>query len=88
MTVELTDTSGVRNPEGRNLINFSISGPGTILAVGSSDPMGNQSFKKPYRRAYQGRCLVIIRGEKRAGEIRLKATSDGLEGAETIIKNM
>jgi beta-galactosidase len=85
ITVELTDKDGIRNPVARNLVKFSIVGPGTIISVGSSDPMGTESFKKPYRKAYQGRCLVIIRSGISTGEIKLKAVSGGIENNEIII---
>jgi beta-galactosidase len=87
ITVEILDNNGVRNPVAENLINFSIEGPGTILSVGSSNPMGTESFKKPYRKAYQGRSLVAVKAEKAAGEIRLKAVSSGLESDEILISS-
>jgi beta-galactosidase len=82
VTVEMLDSKGLRNPVARNQIKFKIEGPGKIIAVGSSDPLGNQSFTKPERKAYQGRCLIIIRAENKAGEIKLKALSDGLQPSE------
>jgi beta-galactosidase len=44
--------------------------------------MGTESFKKPERNAYQGRCLVIIRSGKTKGDIILKASASGLTPAE------
>jgi beta-galactosidase len=86
ITVELLDDKGIRNPKADNLVNFSVEGPGTIIAVGSSNPMGTESFTRPKRKAYQGRCQLIVKAGKTAGEIRLNATSDGLESAQTIIR--
>jgi beta-galactosidase len=85
VTVEIQDSQGLRNPSAGNLVKFEIEGPGKIIGVGSSDPMGNQSFTKPARKAYQGRCQVIIRAENKQGEIMLKASSDGLRPSETKI---
>jgi beta-galactosidase len=82
VTVEILDSKGFRNPNAGNQVKFEIDGPGRMIAVGSSDPMGNQSFTNPERKAYQGRCLVIIRAENRTGEIKLKASSDGLQSSE------
>ncbi len=82
VTAEIHDSKGLRNPIARNEINFEIEGPGKIIAVGSSDPLGNQSFTQPERKAYQGRCLVIIRSENKAGGIKLKALSDTLQPDE------
>jgi beta-galactosidase len=85
ITVELLDENGVRNPLAENLVNFALEGPGTILAVSSSNPMGTESFKQPKRKAYQGRCLVVVKSEGMPGEIRLTASSDGLAGAEVAV---
>lgn len=83
--VELLDVNGVRNPVATNLVNFEIEGPGTIVGVGSSNPMGTESFQQPLRKAWQGRCLVIVKAGKTPGDIKLKASSDGLEQAEIVI---
>ncbi len=85
--VELLDVNGVRNPLAENLVNFEIEGPGTIVAVGSSNPMGTESFQQPLRKAWQGRCLVIVKAGKTPGDITLKAYSDGLEQAEIAISS-
>jgi beta-galactosidase len=80
--VELLDSKGVRNPASENLIKFKIEGQGTIQAVGSSNPMGTESFKLPQRKAYQGRCLVILRAGKVKGNIILKASGEGIGSSQ------
>jgi beta-galactosidase len=37
--------------------------------------------------AFNGYCLVLVQCDKRAGEIRLKASSETLKDAEIIIKS-
>ena len=85
VTVELIDSLGVRNPEASNLIQFEVEGPGSIIATGSSNPMSTESFQQPMRKAYQGRCLVIIKAGRKERKIKLRASSEGLEPAEIII---
>jgi beta-galactosidase len=85
ITVELPDENGFRNPTAENLVNFEISGPGKIVAVASSNPMSTESFQQPQRKAYKGRCLVIVKSEKMAGKIVLKAKSEGLPDSELVI---
>jgi len=80
------DENGVRNPLLENLVNFEISGPGKIVAVASSNPMSAESFQQPQRKVWKGRCLVIIKSEKIAGEIVLTAKSEGLPSGELVIK--
>jgi len=86
VTVEILDSKGLRIPTARNQINFEIKGPGKIIAVGSSDPLGNQSFTQPERKAYTGRCLVIIKSENKPGVIRLKAKADGIRSSQIKIQ--
>jgi beta-galactosidase len=82
VTVDILDSKGLRNPTARNQINFGVEGQGKIIGVCSFDPLGNQSFTKPVRKAYQGRCQVIIRAGNQPGQINLKAFSDGIQTAE------
>jgi len=86
ITVEVLDENGIRNPLAENLVNFEISGPGKIVAVASSNPMSSESFQQPQRKAWKGRCLVIVKSEKKTGEIVLKAKSEGLPSGELVIK--
>ena len=81
--VELLDQDGNRSVQAANLVNFDLEGPGEIVAVASSDPMSTESYQAPYRRSYQGRCLVVVKSTEQPGEIRLSASSEGLQ-AETI----
>ena len=85
ITVELTDANGIRNPKAENLVSFEISGPGTIAGVGNANPVSLESYQQPQRKAWQGRCLVIIRSENKSGEIRFKAISPGLNAGEISI---
>jgi beta-galactosidase len=79
VTVELTDGNGVRNPKAENLISFEIAGTGTIVGVGNANPLSLESFQLPMRKAWHGRCMVIIKSDTKGGKIILKAISEGLK---------
>lgn len=83
ITVELTDDNGVRNPKAVNPVSFEIEGPGTIAGIGNADPTSTESFQRPERKAWHGRCLVVIKSGIVPGKIILKAVSPGI-GAEKI----
>jgi beta-galactosidase len=87
ITVEVLDENGFRNPKSENLVNFEISGPGKIVAVASSNPMSAESYQQPQRKAWKGRCQVIVKSEKNAGEIILKAKSEGLPDSQIAIQS-
>jgi beta-galactosidase len=81
ITVELTDASGIRNRKAENLVKFSIEGEGTIVGVGNANPMSIESNQLPQRKAWRGRCLVIVKSSGKPGTISLSASVEGLPGA-------
>ncbi len=85
ITVTITDDLGIRNPGADNLIKFTVSGAGSLAAVGNSNPVSLESFRQPQRNAWHGSCLVILRSGKEKGNIRLVARSEGLSEAEMTI---
>jgi beta-galactosidase len=86
ITVELLDEKGVRNPKSQDLVKFEIKGPGTIVGVGNANPVSTESNQQPQRKAWQGRCLVIIKADRTPGDIVLGARAEGLKPAEIVIK--
>jgi len=56
------------------------------VGVGSGDPRSTESFQQPRRRAYRGRCLVVVKAGQAAGTVHLRAEADRLKGAGTAIK--
>jgi beta-galactosidase len=87
ITVELTDNEGVRNPRAENPVSFELDGPGNIAAVGNANPVSLESFQQPQRKAWHGRCMVVVKSGTNAGKIILKATSSGLRSASLEIES-
>ena len=87
ITVELADGKGNRNPKSENLLRFDIEGPGSIVAVGNANPMSIESYQLPQRKAWQGRCLVIIKSSGKPGTINLTVKTEGLRSAEITISS-
>jgi beta-galactosidase len=89
VTVMVSDREGSLVPRSNNRIQFSVSGPGDILAVDNADPTNLESFQSPGRNAFNGLCLVVIRSQRgTAGQIKLRAQSPGLTGAEITITSV
>lgn len=87
ITVEVTDAAGNKDPKATNNLSFAIEGPGEIAAVGNANPVSTESFQQPQRKAWQGKCLVIVRSTKQAGTITVKVTSPGLTAGTTSIQS-
>jgi beta-galactosidase len=82
VTLAVQDSNGIIIPRADNLIRFSISGPGEIVATDNGDPTDFNIFSSHDRKAFNGLCLVIVRGKPgQPGMIKLKAESDSLESA-------
>ena len=88
ITVELVDAKGNKNPKAENLVKFEIEGAGTIIGVGNANPMSLESYQMPQRKAWQGRCLVIVKSSLNAGNITLTASADGLSSSKVVITSV
>jgi beta-galactosidase len=86
VTVEVVDERGVVNPTAANLVKFSVAGPASVLAVSNGDPRSTESFQQPQRKAFRGRCQVVVKAGRQAGPIRLRAEAQGLKSGEIVIE--
>jgi len=85
VTARVVDANGVVVPDADNPVTFAVTGPGAIAAVDSADNASHESFQGSQRRAYQGRCVAIVRATAASGEITVAATSPSLApGSVTI----
>jgi beta-galactosidase len=79
IAVTVTDKQGVTAPRADNRIHFDIEGPGEIVAMDNGNPASFESFQSPHRKAFNGKCLVIVRGKSgQGGKIKLTSGANGL----------
>jgi len=83
--VSVTDAQGRLVPDANNLINFSISGAGSIYGVGNGDPASHEKDKGTSRSLFNGLARVVVKGTTTAGTITLTASSSGLKSASVQI---
>jgi len=88
ITVRIADKDGLTVPRSDNKLEFSIEGPGEIVATDNGDPTNMDSFASKERNAFNGLALVIVRSVAgKAGTITVKAKSAGLTEALVTIKS-
>jgi beta-galactosidase len=86
ITVSVDDKDKLMVPRSNNQIDFSISGPGRIVATDNGDATDHISFQSAARKAYNGLCLVIVAADKGAsGQIKVNAASKGLKTSTVVI---
>ncbi|MBK1875888.1 glycoside hydrolase family 2 TIM barrel-domain containing protein [Pelagicoccus mobilis] len=86
VTVQVSDKKGQMVPRSHNSVEYTIDGPGEIIAVGNGDPTNHESFQATKRKVFNGLALVVIRskaGER--GKIRLTAKSQGLKSEKIVV---
>ena len=75
--VELVDEDGIVVPKAFDLVTFSVSGRGKIIAVDNGNVFSTEPFAAAERKAYQGRCIAVVRATGE-GTIELSAQVEGL----------
>jgi len=78
---EVCDAQGRLVPDAAVPLTFVVDGPARLLAAGSANPRGIESFQDTQTRSFQGRALGIFRPTSRRGEATVRVSSPGLEGA-------
>lgn len=81
ITVEIVDKDGNLCPNADNLVNFDVQGAAFIAGVDNGNQTSMESFKAPHRKAFYGKCLVVLQNNGERGGIQLNAVSEGLEKA-------
>jgi len=80
ITVKVLDEAGNLVPEANNDIQFSITGPGEIVATDNGDPSDLVAFPSKSRKAFSGMALVIIKSKSgQPGKLIIKAESTDLK---------
>ena len=85
VTVEILDENGNFCPSADNLVTFDIDGNAFIAGVDNGSPFSMERFKANHRKAFYGKCLVVLQNNGTSGSATLTATADGLTMAQTTI---
>lgn len=78
ITVEALDAEGRSQRDADQEVQFAISGPGVMAAVGNGNGEDSSSYQGDRRKLFQGRALVVLRSRKHDGPIHVTATAAGL----------
>lgn len=82
VTVEVLDKDGNLCPHADDQIFFDVSGNGAIAGVDNGLQTSMERFKDNKRKAFNGKCLVVLRAGKTPGKLHIKAKSYNLKSSE------
>ena len=84
--VEAIDKNGNPSPTADNLVEFNVTGEGSIAGVGNGNPQSMDSFQNSHVRLFYGKAMLILRSDTKKGNIQVTASSNGLIQTITSIK--
>ncbi|MFO7853306.1 MAG: beta-galactosidase GalB [Bacteroidota bacterium] len=87
ITVTVVDKNGIQVPYADNLVSFAIEGDASIAGVDNGSQTSMEPFKASKRKAFHGKCLLVVKAGNKQGEITITASSDGLK-SDTIKLNL
>lgn len=83
ITVTVVDSENVPVPHADDLITFSVEGAAAIAGVDNGCQTSMEPFRSDYRRAFNGRCLLVVKAGKEEGSVRVTAVAEGMTSAVT-----
>lgn len=74
--VEALDKDGRPVPTAYQLIDFKVTGAGSLIGVGNGNPNCQESDKGSQRSLFNGLAQIIVQASKQPGEIQIEATNE------------
>ena len=85
VTVTVVDAEGRMHPDADNEITFEIQGEGKLIGVDNGDMADMEDYKGKRKKLFHGMCLAMVQSGGSPGQIRVTATSPGLQPATVTI---
>ena len=67
-------------------IYFTACGRGSLIAVGSSNPISEEMYTGNCRKAYEGRAMAVVRADGTEGDIIVTAAAEGIPTENVTIR--
>lgn len=85
VTITIVDKDGNMVPDADNLVQYKISGNGSIASLDNGSETDLESFKGTQHKTFNGLGLCVIQSTTTKGKIELQATTDRLQSASIVI---
>lgn len=87
VTVQAVDEQGLVCPGASDMVQFRLTGPAMIAGVDDGNPICHEPFKADKHSVFHGLGLCVVKADRKAGAITLRAEAKGLEPAEVTIRS-
>ncbi len=82
----IVDANGIQIPRTHDLVTFTTSGPGTVVAVDNGDNTSHEPFQARTRHSFLGQCVAFVKTTATTGTIHVAASAPGLTSAAVSVK--
>lgn len=79
ITIRLVDQDGKENLQAVKTVTVTVEGEGILQGMGSADPETLNAYDNNVWDTYHGYLLAAVRSTGKAGEIRVRISTDGCE---------
>ncbi len=90
LNISILDAEGREVPVADNLVRFEVTKNGRVIGVGNGNPSSHEPDKcltgAWQRKAFNGKCQLILQSTLEPGTIEIKASADGLKTATVAIR--
>lgn len=87
VTVEALDEKGRLQVNDDEIVHFTVSGTGTLAAVGNGDGQSQDPYSGDMCGLFHGRALVVLRTSRDEGQIKLTAKADSLTETSIVVES-
>lgn len=81
VTVEVCDDAGNLVPTAETPVTVQVGGCGRLLGLGNGDPGSRENDKAASRSAFSGLLMALVQATGQAGEVQVRVSAPGLQGA-------
>lgn len=82
VAISLSDENGTFVANARNRMHITVTGAGRLVGLDSGDSTDYESYRATSKKLFSGKLLAIVAAKSDAGEIVIRAESEGLPPAE------
>jgi beta-galactosidase len=86
ITVNVLDSAGNLVPFADNLITCLVEGAAEIAGTDNGNPVSHEPFQTNFRKAFNGKCLFVVKSAGKPGEVKLEFASEGLPSKEIYLE--
>lgn len=87
VSISVNDAGGIPVANATNYIDIEVEGAGRLVGCDNGDSADFDQFKSNHRRLFSGKLLAMVATDVTAGDITIKATSEGLKASSVTVKS-